>query len=288
VKRIISRIVLRPVVLALLLTSTLAVSPTSALQQIGASRTVLATVVDNRGRTIVDIDPDDLVIRETGQAREVLSVRVADYPIVVVLDNGQGAGSDFDAIRSAAGRFIGRIGHRPVALVAADPPDLVATFEDDRAVVTERLESLKPSQSGEGLFQAVVNASRAVQELGAPFSAIVVVSATPISSVPSELLTPILDSGATVHVVVLQSSSGSTDTGRSAETLRILADETHGQFTTIFAGASYPAALDRLADRLAPELMIEYVVPVGSSSGNDVQLGVRIPGARVNSRGVTR
>jgi hypothetical protein len=280
---------LRLVVLGLLLTSTLAASPRSALQQIGASRTVLATVVDNRGRTIVDIDPDDFVIRETGQSREVLSVRVADYPIVVVLDNGQGAGSDFDAIRGAAGRFIGRIGHRPVALVAADPPDLVATFEDDRAVVTERLEGLKVSQSGEGLFQAVVEGARAVQELGAPFSAIVVVSATPISSVPSELLTPILDSGATVHVVVYQSSSGSTGTpGRSTETLRVLTDETHGQFTTVFAAASYQSALDRLADRLAPELMIEYVVPVGSSSGNDVQLGVRIPGARVNSRGVTR
>lgn len=260
----------------------------AGFQQLGASRTVLATVVDNRGRTLVDLEPDDFIIREMGQSREVLSVRVADYPIVVALDNGQGAGTDFDAIRSAAGRFVGRIGHRPVALVAADPPELVATFEDERAVVMERLESLKGSQSGEGLFQAVVNGARAVQELGAPFSAIVVVSATPISSVPSELLTPILDSGATVHVVVNQSSSESATTGRSTETLRVLTDETHGQFTTIFAAASYQAALDRLADRLAPELMIEYVVPVGSSSGNDVQLGVRIPGARVNSRGVSR
>jgi hypothetical protein len=280
---------LQHVALALLTWSLGVVEPAISAQQIGASRTVLATVVDNRGRTIVDIDPDDFVIRETGQPREVLSVRVADYPIVVVLDNGQGAGGDFDAIRGAVGRFVGRVGHRPVALAVAAPPELAATFEDDRAVVTERLESLTVSQSGEGLFQAVVNGARAVQELGAPFSAIVVVSATPISSVPSELLTPILDSGATVHVVVHQSSSGSTGTpGRSTETLRVLTDETHGQFTTVFSAASYQAALDRLADRLAPELMIEYVVPVGSSSGNDVQLGVRIPGARVNSRGVTR
>ena len=32
--------------------------------------------------------------------------------------------------------------------------------------------------------------------------------------------------------------------------------------------------------------MVEYVVPVGSTSGNDVQLGVRIPGARVIGLGV--
>src|SRR5580693_4443840 len=112
---------------------------TRADQQIGASRTVLATVVDTRGRSIVDIEADDFVIRETGQLRDVLSVRVADYPIVLVLDNGQGAGRDFDAIRQAAGRFIGRVGRRPVTVALSDPPRLIATFDDDRAVVVERL-----------------------------------------------------------------------------------------------------------------------------------------------------
>ena len=38
-------------------------------QQIGASRIALATVVDSRGRPIVDIEPDDFVVREAGRAR---------------------------------------------------------------------------------------------------------------------------------------------------------------------------------------------------------------------------
>jgi hypothetical protein len=257
--------------------------------QIGASRTVLATVVDNRGRTMVDVDPDDFVVRETGQPREVLSVRVADYPIVVVLDNAQDA-DDFETIRQAAARFIGRVGHRPVGIALAEPPEIISTLDDDRAVVVDRLESVKASASGQTLLQGVVTAARAIQEVGAPFSAIVVVSATPVSSIPTELLTPILESGATVHVVVLGNATGETsDTpGRSMETLRALTEETRGQFTPIYAAASYQAALDRLADRIAPELMVEYLVPVGSSSGNDVQLGVRIAGARVNGRGVSR
>jgi hypothetical protein len=271
---------------------TLANGPSHAIavaQQIGASRTVLATVVDNRGRTIVDIDPDDFVIRETGQLREVLSARVADYPIVVVLDNAQDA-NNFETIRQAAARFIGRVGHRPVGIALAEPPEIIATLDDDRAVVMHRLEGVKASSSGQTLLQGVVTAARAIQELGAPFSAIVVVSATPVSSIPAELLTPILESGATVHVVIHGNASGgaSETPPRSTETLRALTEETHGQFTTIYAAASYQAALDRLADRLAPELMVEYLVPVGSSSGNDVQLGVRIAGARVNGRGVSR
>jgi hypothetical protein len=259
-------------------------------QQIGASRTVLATVVDTRGRSIVDLEADDFVIRETGQLRDVLSVRVADYPIVLVLDNGPGAGRDLDAIRLAAARFVGRVGHRPVAVALSDPPGLLATLDDDRAVVMERLGHVNAGTSTEGLFQAIVNAARSVQETGAPFSAIVVVSATPVSSVPPEVLTPILESGAAVHVVVSREASDVADgsAGRPSETLRVLSQETHGQFTTIYAAASYQVALDRLADRLSPELMVEYVVPVGSSSGNDVSLGVRIPGARVNGRGVTK
>jgi hypothetical protein len=262
----------------------------AADQQIGASRTVLATVVDTRGRSIVDLEADDFVIRETGKLRDVLSVRVADYPIVLVLDNGPGAGRDLDTIRQAAARFIGRVGHRPVGVALSDPPRLIATLDDDRAVVMERLANVTGSASTEGLFQAIVNAARTVQATGSPFSAVVVVSATPVSNVPSEILTSILESGAAVHVVVNREGSPGAggSAGRPSETLRVLSQETHGQFTTIYSAASYQVALDRLADRLAPELMVEYVVPVGSSSGNDVRLGVRIPGARVNARGVTK
>src|SRR5207248_7282993 len=107
---------------------------------LGASRTVLATVVDNRGRPIVDIDPDDFIIRETGQNRDVLSVRVADYPVALVLDNGRGTSKDFDAIRQAALRFVARIGRRPVAVALAEPPRLVATLDDDRQAVVQRIE----------------------------------------------------------------------------------------------------------------------------------------------------
>jgi hypothetical protein len=251
--------------------------------QFGASRTALVTVSDPRGRAIVDIEADDFVVKETAQAREVLSVRVADYPVAVVLDTSAGAAQDAERIRQAAARFIGRIGHRPIAVATSDPPRLIATFDDDRSVVMDALERTSASPAAEGLFEAIVEAARAISENGTPFSAIVVVSSTPLATVPGELLTPILESGATLHAVV---AGGSQQPATSKETLRALADQTHGQFTTIFSSASYPAALDRLADRLAPQLLVEYVVPSGSTSGNDVQLGVKIPGARVIGLGV--
>ena len=254
-------------------------------QQLGASRTVLATVVDNRGRAIVDIDPDDFIIREADQNRDVLSVRVADYPVVLVLDNGRGTSKDFDVIRQAALRFVARIGRRPVAVALAEPPRLVATLEDDRQVVLQRIEKAGTSRSTEGLFDAIVTAARAVQENGSPFSAIVVVTANPLSATPAQLMTPILASGANVHAIVGREGNANVFSP-SSESLRALVDETHGSLTTIFASASYSIAFARLADQLAPELMVEYVVPVGSTATDDVKLGVRIPGARVVGRGV--
>ena len=256
-----------------------------AFLQVGASRTALVTVADTRGRAIVDLNPDDFVVRENGQTREVLSLRVADYPIVVVLNNGAGGRRDIETLRRVAARFVGRMGQRPVAVALADPPMMLATFDDDRKTVMERLDTLAvgPSASGR-LFDGIVGAARAIKESGAPFSAIVTVSSSPADSeVPVDLLTPILESGAIVHVVSNRAPSNDRNdlAARSVETLRALSDETHGQFTTIFSAASYQAALDRLADRLATELMLEYVVPVGSPSASDVRLGVRIPGARV-------
>ena len=257
-----------------------------AAQQLGASRTVLATVVDNRGRAIVDIEPDDFIIRENGQNRDVLSVRVADYPVVLVLDNGRGTSKDFDVIRQAALRFVARIGRRPVAVALAEPPRLIATLDDDRQAVLQRIEKAGTNRSNEGLFDAILTAARAVQDNGSPFSAIVVVTANPLSTVPAELMTPILASGALVHAVVGREGSGANAFSAASESLRSVVDQTHGSLMTIFASASYPIALDRLADQLAPELLVEYVVPVGSSPTDDVKLGVRIPGGRVVGRGV--
>ena len=78
-----------------------------------------------------------------------------------------------------------------------------------------------------------------------------------------------------------QTSSGGPGPGVAL----VLAEQTHGEFTTIYSAASYQAALDRLADRLTSELLVEYLVPVGSKP-NDVKVGVRMVGAHVRGLGV--
>ena len=184
----------------------------SAGPQTGTSRVVLATVVDNRNRPLVDLGADDFVVREAGDAREVFAVRLADYPVVILVDNGAAAREDFGAIRKAAARFIARIGgQRPLAIgTLGDPPAMLTTFDDDRVKVTSAIEGLTVNPSAESLlFQSVANAAKVIGATGAPFSAIVIVSASAVDATrnpPGELLTPILDSRAIVHVVANRTS----------------------------------------------------------------------------------
>src|SRR5438094_520949 len=82
-----------------------------------------------RNQPIVDIGPDDVVIREgpaasgSNATREILGVHAADYPVIVLVDTGSAARDDFSQIRKAAARFIDRLGRRPVAIgTLGDPP----------------------------------------------------------------------------------------------------------------------------------------------------------------------
>jgi hypothetical protein len=262
----------------------------SADAQTGASRIALASVTDPRNHPLVDVSADDFVIQEAGVAREVLSVRPADYPIVVLLDAGEGAVADFPLMQKAAAHFIDRIGQRPIALgTFGAPPVMLTTFEDDRQTVLARLGAIAPRPSGGSLLlQGTSLAARTIRTTGTLFSCIVILSDTHADAstdAPDEMVAPVVDSNATLHVIANRPGQTTAGGQRSNPTLRALAEQSHGEFTVIYSAASYQAALDRLADRLTSEMMIEYLVPVGSKP-NDVKVGVRIIGARVRGLGV--
>ena len=267
-------------------------SPSSTLQT-GASRVTLATVTDARNRPFVDAGPDDFVIQEAGTFREILSVRIADYPVVVMLDCAGVAADDFLQARTAVNRFIERLGPRPVAVgLLCDPPAMLTTFGTDREAATQRLNGVSRDPGARSqLLRGAAVGGRVIQAVSPLFSALVLVSATPFDDSQGsteELVGPIVDSRAVVHVVARRSAdglSGNPGMGRTTEILRTLAEQTRGGLTTIYSSASYQAALDRLAERLTSELLIEYLVPVGSTP-SDVRIGIRVPGATVRGLGV--
>jgi hypothetical protein len=259
--------------------------------QPAAGRVMLAAVSDRNNRATVDVGPDDFVIAEGNDEREVLAVRVADYPIAVLIDNSSGAASIITEMRRAAARFVTRIGQRPVVIgTLADPVDILAGFDDDRQVVLDRIEQLAASSSDRlAPLAAVTKAAEMISAFETPFSVVVVLSARPVDATeptPSERLTPILESGAAVHVIALRTA---VNAGQPTppDLLRQLADQSRGQYVTIYTPASLSIALDSLADRLATEIMIDYMVPP-QTTPRDVRIGIRIPGARVRGLGVSK
>jgi hypothetical protein len=282
--------VMMPLVLAIAIVALL--SPSIPLQQTGASRTALAIVSDSHNRSIVDVGVDDFVIQEGGQTREVLSVRVADYPVVVMLDDGSESRGDFAMQRKAVERFVERLGPRPIAVgTLSDPPRMLTTFEDDRQKTIERLEALELSSTAKSvLLQGAALGGETIRSAGTLFAALVVLSATPIDAsggAPDHLIPSIVDSRAALHVIANRGTqlSGAGGQVRSGQALRAIAQQTRGAYTEIYTPASYQAALDRLADRLTSEMMVEYLVPPDSKPV-DVKVGVRMPGAHVRGLGV--
>jgi hypothetical protein len=260
--------------------------------QVGASRTALALVSDAKNHSIVDLGADDFVIEEAGQTREVLSVRLADYPVAVMLDTGDAARTDFGLMRKAVERFIERLGARPVAIgTLGDTPKMLTTFEDERSKVNETLADMVFNPTARSmLLQGASLAADTIRATGTLFSALVVLSATPADSSrmsPDDMVASIVDSRAVLHVVANRSTQivGQMGQIRSGTTLRQIAEQTRGQYTVIYSPASYQPALDRLSDRLTSEMMVEYLVPPGSKP-MDVKVGVRLAGAKVRGLGV--
>src|SRR2546423_7242589 len=137
-----------PLVLALAAAASTSAQSPATDSQTGASRVALATVADPRGRPLLDVGADDFVIQEAGAAREVLSVRPADYPVVVMLDTGIDARADFAMMRRAAEHFIDRIGPRPLAIgTFGGTPAMIAGFDDDRSAAVQRLNELAPANN---------------------------------------------------------------------------------------------------------------------------------------------
>jgi hypothetical protein len=263
---------------------------TAAQAQASASRTALAAVVNGRNQPIVDLGPDDFVIKEGRDAREILSVHMADYPLALVIDNRGGAHPELEAIRKAALRFVARIGQdRPlvVAVLGSSPP-IVAGLDDDKKAVNDRLNQLAVGEGGKDIpLRALAESAAALKSTGALFSAIIVVAAAPAEVAgerADELLSTAFASGARVFAIENRTMPPAPG-AESHDLFQSFAQQSGGQFTPIYSAASFQAALDRLADRFSTEMMIDYIVPAGSDS-SDVKIGVRVPGARVRGLGV--
>ena len=189
----------------------------------------------------VNVSADDFVVEEGHDERDILSARVGDYPVAILLDVGSGsAGSGspqtLEAITNAVINFVTRIGRRPVAVATlTDPPAILANFEDDRERVLSQLATVSATPADVlRPLPALTRASELIAESKPPFSVVVVLTARPVDLTEqpiAERITSILDSGAALHVIALrQSVAGPPGPNDERDLLQTLSAQTHGQY----------------------------------------------------------
>jgi hypothetical protein len=265
----------------------------STVAQPGASRVLLAEVLGSANQPLLGLDADTFAVDEGGEAREVFAAYPADYPVVILVDDTADAG-ELDIIRAAVDHFVGRLGQRPVVLGTLSRSTPITSIDAERTTLLEHVRSLSPVNAVPTPYAALADAVRSLEEADVTFSSVVVIASRPEEIPPpgsDAPLTPLLASRAIFHTVVKvppprPALDASTD--QQSGVLRELANQSGGQYVTIYAISSYTAALDRLADRLAAETIIEYLVPPDSAPGGAVRVGVKIPGARVRGLGFGR
>jgi hypothetical protein len=276
-----------------------------------ASRFLLASVADGQTATpVIGLDADDFVIEEGTTRSEVIAIRVAEYPIAILVDTSHAAKTQFSEMRKAVRQLVGRMSGRDVALYTfGDRAFRVVDFTRDSTRLERAVEQLFAVPEGEShVLDAIIEAGRDIGRRESPVAMIVVVSAganDQSNRTPREVFEPVLASRSTLHVVEMRTIGASGRLGnvrgrrnltsdRAAEAalglqelLQGLVDRTRGDYDRIFAGSGYFASLERLQRRLAAEVIVEYASSGGDST-TPLRVGTRVLGGTVRAVGLDR
>src|SRR6266566_3348337 len=109
-------------------------------------RTMYASVVDNSGQPVLGLGAKDLIVREDGQAREILRVAKDDDPMQVALlvDNSISMKDRLSDLRKAIATFISslRPGVQVALLTLAERPTIVVNYTVDHGALLKGVDRL--------------------------------------------------------------------------------------------------------------------------------------------------
>jgi hypothetical protein len=238
-------------------------------------RKIFASLVDKKGVAVTTVAAADVVVREDGVAREVLSVEPAKDPMRVVLlvDNSQAASTSIQYFRDALGPFAARLtgaGHSVGLVTLGDRPTSVVEPTTELARLKSKGIDRLFAQPASGMYllDALLDASRgfAKNETPRPVLIALVTEGTEFGNVPADtVLKAIKDSGALFHALVLTEGPRADDSAQETRERNIVLDrgtrENGGQRDLLISHLSVKERLDRLAGELLAQVAITYASP---------------------------
>jgi hypothetical protein len=241
-------------------------------------RSLYVSMLDKSGVPVPNMGPADFVVREDNVAREVLRVVPASEPmqIAILVDNSTAAGPMIQQIRRALPPFVEAMampnpaGRRnEIALVTlAARPTILAEYTSDPEPLKKAVDRVWEDAvlNGYYLLDGIIEISQGFRVREAPRPVIVaIITEGPELSHrdPTQVLNPLRDSGAALHVITLGPPSSGVE-NEVIDRNRVI-DEgprtSGGTRSQLLAASALPAKLLQLADVLKSTYRVTYARP---------------------------
>ena len=244
----------------LLLALAIAVSAAAILEAQADERVLYTSVVDKDGAPVLDLGIKDFIVREDGQAREILSVARDNDPLQIALlvDNSVAMRPRISLLRKAVAAFIEstRDDVQLALITLAERPTILVGYTTDRAALRKAAENMFAYEAANYLLDGISETSQGLAKRTMWRSAIAVITGIgPEMSYRqyTEVLRFFREGGASLHV--LQMGSGIGAQGREI-VVNKGTSETGGRFEEVLV----PTRLELKSRQLATELSNQYRV----------------------------
>ena len=247
-------------------------------------RVIYTSVVDKDGAPVLDLTIKDFIVREDGQAREVLRVaRDTDaLQVALLVDNSVSMRPRLSLLRRAVTAFIDST--RPDVQLAiitlAERPTILVGYTTDRAALRKAADNLFAYEAGNYLLDGIAETSQGLAKRTMWRSAIAVLTGIgPELSYRqyTEVLRFFRAGGASLHVVQLGSGIG--DQGREIVVSRGTT-ETGGRFEEVLVPTSLELKSRQLATELSNQYRVTYARPSRLVPPSKTEVSVRRPDLR--------
>jgi hypothetical protein len=248
------------------------------LQSQALERSMYVSMLDRAGAPVSNMAPSDFIVREDNVAREVLRVVPAAEPmqIAILVDNSTAAAPQVPQIRRALPAFIDALamptasGRRnEIALITlASRPTILADYSLDPAPIRSAVDRIweESLTSGYYLLNGIIEITQGFRkrEASRPVIVAIVGEGPELSNRhPSQVLTPLRESGAALHVIAL--GTPSVGIGDDVTYRNTVVDEgpriSGGTRTQLLAASALPARLLQLANVLTSAYLVTYARP---------------------------
>jgi hypothetical protein len=252
-------------------------SPATLFSQ-ALERSLYVSMLDGAGAPVPNLGPSDFIVREDNSSREVLRVVPASDPmqIAILLDNSVAAAFAVPEMRRALPAFIEQLttpsasGRRSeVALVTlAGRPQILADYSLEAAPLVKATDRLwaETFVGGQYLLNGIIEISQGFKKREATRPVIVAIigEGPELSSRhPDQVMTPMRDVGASLHVISIGIPVVSIENDRRFRD-EVVDDgprATGGTRYQLLAASALPGKLTQLADVLTKSYRVTYAHP---------------------------